>query len=134
MQVTQWILELVDRITSPLHAATDAAEEATRVIDDTEEVVDRLGETFNKPHYLIVYNIVVTKNGDILNEVFDCSGSVCPSGTAPGKAAARCGRAAFHPPIIPAAAFVTGITANPCVAVAQQNHIHLRNIQCLSVK
>ena len=44
MQVTQWILELVDRITSPLHAATDAAEEATRVIDDTEEVVERLGE------------------------------------------------------------------------------------------
>ena len=43
MQVTQWILELVDRITSPLHAATDAAEEATRVIDDTEEVVERLG-------------------------------------------------------------------------------------------
>lgn len=42
MQVTQWILELVDRITSPLHAATDAAEEATRVIDDTEEVVDVL--------------------------------------------------------------------------------------------
>lgn len=48
MQVTQWILELVDRITSPLHAATDAAEEATRVIDDTEEVVDRLGETSGK--------------------------------------------------------------------------------------
>jgi len=48
MQVTQWILELVDRITSPLHAATDAAEEATRVIDDTEEVVERLGETSGK--------------------------------------------------------------------------------------
>lgn len=48
MQVTQWILELVDRITSPLHAATDAAEEATRVIDDTEEVVDRLGDTSGK--------------------------------------------------------------------------------------
>lgn len=48
MQVTQWILELVDRITSPLHAATDAAEEATRVIDETEEVVDRLGETSGK--------------------------------------------------------------------------------------
>ena len=39
MQVTQWILELVDRITSPLHAATDAAEEATRVIETAEEVV-----------------------------------------------------------------------------------------------
>ena len=48
MQVTQWILELVDRIASPLHAATDAAEEATRVIDDTEEVVERLGETSGK--------------------------------------------------------------------------------------
>ena len=48
MQVTQCILELVDRITSPLHAATDAAEEATRVIDDTEEVVERLGETSGK--------------------------------------------------------------------------------------
>ena len=48
MQVTQWILELVDRITSPLHAATDAAEQATRVIDATEEVVDRLGETSGK--------------------------------------------------------------------------------------
>ena len=48
MQVTQWILELVDRITSPLHAATDAAEEATRVIDDTEEVVERFGETSGK--------------------------------------------------------------------------------------
>ncbi|MCS3024606.1 hypothetical protein NXW75_13425 [Bacteroides xylanisolvens] len=46
--MTQWILEPVDRITSPLHAATDAAEEATRVIDDTEEVVERLGETSGK--------------------------------------------------------------------------------------
>ena len=50
MQVTQWILELVDRITSPLHAATDAAEEATRVIDDTEEVVERLGEKIGRAH------------------------------------------------------------------------------------
>ena len=49
MQVTQWILELVDRITSPLHAATDAAEEATRVIDDTEEVVERLGNVLSQP-------------------------------------------------------------------------------------
>lgn len=45
MQVTQWILELIDRITSPLQTATNAAEEATRVIDGTEEVVDKLGET-----------------------------------------------------------------------------------------
>lgn len=48
MQVTQWILELVDRITAPLHAATDAAEGATRVIDDTQEVVESLGETSEK--------------------------------------------------------------------------------------
>lgn len=48
MQVTQWILELVDRITSPLRAATDAAEEATRVLDDAEEAVEQLGETSEK--------------------------------------------------------------------------------------
>lgn len=48
MQVTQWILELVDRITSPLHAATDAAGDATSAINDTEDVVNQLGETSEK--------------------------------------------------------------------------------------
>lgn len=41
---TQWILELVDKITGPMHRATDTAEDMTRTVDETTESVERLGE------------------------------------------------------------------------------------------
>lgn len=41
---TQWILELVDKITGPMHRATDTAEDMTRTVDETTESVSRLGE------------------------------------------------------------------------------------------
>lgn len=42
---TQWILELVDKLTAPLHAATTAAEGATTVVDETTDSVDELGRS-----------------------------------------------------------------------------------------
>lgn len=42
---TQWILELVDKITAPLWNVTQTAERAASVVDDVEESVDTLGKT-----------------------------------------------------------------------------------------
>lgn len=41
---TQWILELVDKITGPMRKATDTAEDMTRTVDETTESVDNLGK------------------------------------------------------------------------------------------
>lgn len=41
---TQWILELVDKITGPMHRATDTAEDMTRTVDETTESVEKLGK------------------------------------------------------------------------------------------
>lgn len=41
---TQWILELVDRITGPMRKATDTAEDMTRTVDETTESVENLGK------------------------------------------------------------------------------------------
>lgn len=40
---TQWILELVDKITGPMRKATDTAEDMTRTVDETTESVEELG-------------------------------------------------------------------------------------------
>ena len=40
---TQWILELVDKLTAPLRTATEAAERMTESVDDTTESVENLG-------------------------------------------------------------------------------------------
>ncbi len=42
---TQWILELIDKISSPLDKATEAADGATEAVDKVDEVVDNLGKT-----------------------------------------------------------------------------------------
>ena len=42
---TQWILELIDKISSPLDKATEAADSATEAVDKVDEVVDNLGKT-----------------------------------------------------------------------------------------
>lgn len=42
---TQWILELVDKLTAPLHTATTAAEGTTAVVDDTTDAVEELGRS-----------------------------------------------------------------------------------------
>lgn len=41
---TQWILELVDKITGPMHRAMDTAEEMIRTVDETTESVGNLGK------------------------------------------------------------------------------------------
>ena len=40
---TQWILELVDKITAPLRKVTEAAGQASSVVDDVDESVNGLG-------------------------------------------------------------------------------------------
>lgn len=42
---TQWILELVDKLTGPLRTATSAAEGTTTVVDETTDAVEELGRT-----------------------------------------------------------------------------------------
>lgn len=42
---SQWILELIDRITEPLRKATEAADTATEAVDKVDDVVDNLGKT-----------------------------------------------------------------------------------------
>lgn len=42
---SQWILELIDRITAPLDKATEAANSATEAVDKVDEVVENLGKT-----------------------------------------------------------------------------------------
>lgn len=42
---SQWILELIDRITEPLNKATAAADTATEAVDKVDDVVDNLGKT-----------------------------------------------------------------------------------------
>lgn len=41
---TQWILELVDKITAPLRTATEAADRMTEQVDDATEAVEGLGK------------------------------------------------------------------------------------------
>lgn len=42
---TQWILELIDKISSPLDKATEAADGATEAVDKVDGAVDNLGKT-----------------------------------------------------------------------------------------
>lgn len=44
-KTTQWILEMVDKLTGPLHTATAAAEGATTVVDQTTDSVEELGRS-----------------------------------------------------------------------------------------
>lgn len=41
---TQWILELVDKLTAPLRSATDTAQKMTDTVERTTEEVDKLGK------------------------------------------------------------------------------------------
>ena len=40
---TQWILELVDKLTAPLRSATDTAQKMTDTVEQTTEEVEKLG-------------------------------------------------------------------------------------------
>lgn len=42
---TQWILELIDKISSPLDKATEAADGAAEAVDKVDDVIDGLGKT-----------------------------------------------------------------------------------------
>lgn len=42
---TQWILELVDKITGPMRTATESAQRMTETVDNTTESVEELGKT-----------------------------------------------------------------------------------------
>lgn len=45
---TQWILELVDKITSPLRSATESAQKMTDTVEQTTDEVEQLGQQANE--------------------------------------------------------------------------------------
>ena len=45
---TQWILELVDKITGPLRSATESAQKMTDTVEQTTDEVEQLGQQANE--------------------------------------------------------------------------------------